>query len=68
MMLFQNLGSKLQQLPINLVFQGGGFYKKLNNETEFKASEISAMQKILGLTNRKRDEIFFAQKVELKST
>mgnify|MGYP002323924127 CR=1 FL=1 len=24
-----------------------GFYKKLNNETEFKASEISALQKIL---------------------
>ena len=24
-----------------------GFYKKLNNETEFKASEISALQNIL---------------------
>ena len=34
-----------------------GFYKKLNNETEFKASEISALQKILRLTNKKRDEI-----------
>lgn len=38
-----------------------GFYKKLNNETEFKASEISALQKILRLTNKKRDEIFFAK-------
>ena len=45
-----------------------GFYKKLNNETEFKASEISALQKILRLTNKKRDEIFFAKEVELKST
>ena len=45
-----------------------GFYKKLNNETEFKASEISALQKILRLSNRKRDEIFFAKEVELKST
>lgn len=45
-----------------------GFYKKLNNETEFKASEISAVQQILHLTNKKRDEIFFAKKVELKST
>jgi len=45
-----------------------GFYKKLNNETEFKASEISTMQKILNLSNRKRDDIFFAEKVELKST
>lgn len=41
-----------------------GFYKKLNNETEFKASEISALQEILGLSNRKRDEIFFAKNVE----
>ena len=45
-----------------------GFYKKLKNETEFKASEIVALQKILNLSNEKRDEIFFATKVELKST
>lgn len=45
-----------------------GFYKKLNNETEFKASEISALQGILNLSNKKRDDIFFAKKVELKST
>lgn len=38
-----------------------GFYKKLNNETEFKASEIKSMQDILNLSNRKRDEIFFAK-------
>lgn len=41
-----------------------GFYKKLNNETEFKASEISALQKILNLSSERRDEIFFAEKVE----
>lgn len=41
-----------------------GFYKKLNNETEFKASEISTLQKILRLSNKKRDEIFFANEVE----
>lgn len=45
-----------------------GFYKKLNNETEFKASEIKSMQNILNLTNKKRDAIFFAKEVELKST
>lgn len=45
-----------------------GFYKKLNNETEFKASEIIALQKILNLSNEKRDEIFFATNVELYST
>lgn len=45
-----------------------GFYKKLNNETEFKASEISSLQDILRLTNKKRDEIFFAKEVERYST
>ena len=44
------------------------FYKKMNNETEFKASEISVMQKILNLSNEKRDDIFFAKEVEWKST
>ena len=41
-----------------------GFYKKLNNETEFKASEIVSMQSILNLSNKKRDAIFFAKEVE----
>lgn len=41
-----------------------GFYKKLNNKTEFKASEVKTMQNILNLSNKKRDEIFFAEKVE----
>lgn len=41
-----------------------GFYKKLNNSTEFKASEIIALQSILRLSNNRRDEIFFANKVE----
>ena len=45
-----------------------GFYKKLNNETEFKASEIVALQSILRLSNERRDEIFFATQVELNST
>lgn len=41
-----------------------GFYKKLNNNTEFKASEIASIQNILGLSNKKRDKIFFANEVE----
>lgn len=45
-----------------------GLYKKINNDTEFKASEISAMQRILGLTNEERDIIFFAKEVECDST
>ncbi|CDC93669.1 helix-turn-helix domain protein [Roseburia sp. CAG:380] len=39
-----------------------GFYKKLNNQTEFKASEIAALQKMLHI--KSINEIFFAEKVE----
>ena len=41
-----------------------GLYKKLRNETEFKASEIICMQDILRLSNEMRDKIFFGKKVE----
>lgn len=39
-----------------------GFYKKLNNITEFKASEISALQKMLHIESISK--IFFVEKVE----
>lgn len=45
-----------------------GFYKKINNITEFKASEIAMLQRILQLSDDERDAIFFAQKGDLKST
>ena len=37
-----------------------GLYNKLNNETEFKASEIAALKKLLRLSVKERDTIFFA--------
>ncbi len=43
-----------------------GFYKKLNNVTEFKASEIAKLKEILKL--KAIEPIFFATKVELNST
>ena len=39
------------------------FYKKINNITEFKASEIMKLSKILSLSNKSRDGIFFGTKV-----
>ena len=57
-------GMTLKAIATKLVIARESFYKKLNNETEFKASEISVLQKILDLSNEKRDEIFFAVKVE----
>ncbi len=41
-----------------------GLYKKVNNETEFKASEIALLKNILHLSNIERDNIFFATEVE----
>lgn len=36
-----------------------GFYKKVHNLTEFKASEIENLTKLLKLTPLERDAIFF---------
>lgn len=44
-----------------------GFYKKLSGKSEYKASEIFEMQKVLNLTDEKRDQIFFAENSELNS-
>lgn len=40
------------------------FYNKLNNETEFKASEIAKIQNLFHLTAVDVDAIFFGTKVE----
>lgn len=38
-----------------------GLYKKINNITEFKASEISRLAELLNLTNsEEKEQIFFA--------
>ena len=45
-----------------------GLSKKINNVTEFKASEISALSALLRIGKEERDAIFFKVDVELKST
>lgn len=60
----EDSGMTIKAIAKKLGIARESFYKKLNNETEFKASEISVLQKILDLSNEKRDEIFFAVKVE----
>lgn len=44
------------------------FFNKLHNKSEFKASEIVALQKLLQLSNAQRDRIFFTKFVDIKST
>lgn len=38
-----------------------GLYKKINNISEFKASEIFAIKEILNLSAEERDDIFFTR-------
>ena len=38
-----------------------GLYKKIQNESEFKASEIAALTAFLGLSAKERDAIFFCK-------
>lgn len=38
--------------------------RKINNVTEFKASEISLLKNILKLSDQERDKIFFANSVD----
>lgn len=46
-----------------------GLAKKINNETEFKGSEISALCKLLKIDSlEERQAIFFADEVDCKST
>lgn len=60
----ENSGLKLTFIANKLELSREGFYKKLNNQTEFKASEIVKLQDILNLSNKERDKIFFTNKVE----
>lgn len=52
-------GLKISHIAERLGLSREGLYKKLNGETEFKASEIMQMKTILRLSNERRDEIFF---------
>lgn len=53
-------GYKLRFIASKLGITYQGFLRKINNETEFKASEIQGLKELLNLTDKERDEIFFA--------
>lgn len=59
-------GITKRELAKKLGLSEMGLYKKINNITEFKASEIKALVELLNIEDI--NEIFFANKVELKST
>lgn len=60
----QATGLKLKFISAKLGIGTGTLSNKINNATEFKASEIECLSEILNLDNAQRDEIFFAQNGE----
>ena len=62
-------GLTKEEVAKRLNLSNMGFYQKLNNITEFKASEISRLYEILNLKSLEdQQRIFFKREVELKST
>ncbi len=57
-------GLKIAYITENLGISYQGFSRKANGETEFKASEISIMRRLLNLTAEETEEIFFAGNVD----
>ena len=63
----ESLGMSISFVAQKLGISREGLYKKLNNETEFKASEIVNLKELLRLSDTERDNIFFENKGEFKS-
>ena len=56
-------GYKLRYIAEQIGITYAGFLKKINNETEFKASEIKAICDLIGIDAEDREKIFFAENV-----
>lgn len=61
-------GYKLQYIAKQLDITYAGLLKKINNETEFKASEIQILCDLLNINVEDRENIFFAPVVDKIST
>lgn len=51
-------GYKLRFIASKLNITYQGFLKKINNETEFKASEMQILRELLNLTDAEFEQIF----------
>ena len=62
-------GLKYQWLAKSMGLSRYGLSMKIDNKSDFKSSEIVMLCKLLKITSiEERDEIFFANDVDLKST
>lgn len=57
-------GYKLCFIASKLGITYQGFLKKINNETEFKASEMQILRELLNLTDAEFEQIFFTNNVD----
>lgn len=56
----KRVGISKKELAKKLGISEMSLFNKIKNETEFKASEIVALTKVLKLTQEQRNNIFFA--------
>lgn len=61
-------GLNRAEVARGLQISATALFNKIHNKTEFKASEIVALKKMLHLSDRQRDKIFFAAFADRKST
>lgn len=59
----ENSGFKYKVLAQKLGISAYTLQLKIDNDREFKVSEVDALALILGLTLREKDAIFFAKNV-----
>lgn len=59
-------GYRFSWIAKQLKLSSYGLRKKLNNDTEFKVSEVSKICKILTINDKERDTIFFCKDQTLK--
>jgi transcriptional regulator with XRE-family HTH domain len=57
-------GLNQEQVAENLEMTIATLNYKINNKSEFRASEIKKLSEVLNLTNEEVNAIFFAEKVE----
>ncbi len=55
----ESRGLKYRYVATELGLTPYGLSRKIENDSEFKVSEVNALSKILGLTMQEKDEIFF---------
>ena len=61
-------GYRLRFIAKQLSISYQAFLNKINNSSEFKASEIATLCNLLKIDNKAKERIFFADNVDWKST